>query len=84
MDFVFPPATFCWPFCLTPERLLYFFFVLNFLRCCSFGTSCPLLAEYPESHQLTTDDLMVPAIVLPFVQILVATCVSCFAAWSRS
>jgi len=27
---------------------------------------------------------MVPAIVLPFVQIWVATCVSCFAAWSRS
>ena len=83
MYFVFPPATFFWHFCSTPERLLTISF-LNLLRCCSFGTSCPLLAEYPESHQLTTDDLMVPAIVLPFVQILVATCVSCFAAWSRS
>ena len=83
MDFVFPSATFCWPFCLTPERLLSLFcpeLALLLLFC----TSCPLLAEYPESHQPTTDDLMVLAIVLPFVQILVATCVSCFAAWSRS
>ena len=81
MDFVFPPATCCWPFCLTLERLLLFS-VLNLLRCCSFGTSCPLLAEYPESHQSTTDDSMVPAIVLPLVPILTATGVSCFAARS--
>ena len=60
------------------------FSVLNLLRCCSFGTSCPLLAEYPESHQLTTDYLMVPATLLPLVQILAATDVICTAARSVS
>ena len=63
-----------------PPSVCFLFFVLNLFCCCSFCTSCQLLAEYPGSHQLTTDDLMVPAIVLPLVQVLVAIGVLCFAA----
>ena len=65
-----------------PPSVCCFFSVLNLLRCCIFGTSCLLLAEYPDFHLLTTDDVMVPATVLPHVQILVATCVSRSAARS--
>ena len=68
---------------LNPRAFCCLFSALNLLCCCSFGTSCPLLAKYPESHQLTTDDLMAPAIVLPLVQNLVATGVFRFDARSE-
>ena len=68
-----------------PSLNVWFLFsVLNLLCCCHFGSSCPLLAEYPESHQVTTVDLMVPATMLPLVQIYVAAEVICTAARSVS
>ena len=57
---------------------------MNSLLLCPFGTSCPLLAECPYFYQLTTDDLIVTAIVLPLVQNLVVTGVPCRTARSTS